>query len=323
MAPKVLVTRLLPPKTQARLLEQNFELIQWKENSSIPRDVLLEKIQGVDALFCLLTEKIDNELLDRAGPQLKVVATMSVGYDHINVDAVKSRNIKLGYTPDVLTDSTADLTVLLALGASRRIKECIQAAENGLWGKWGPTWLCGTQFTNKTLGVVGLGRIGEAVAKRLQAFGISRVIYSGRTKKSEQVEARLNAKYVPFDTLLTESDVIVVCCALTKETENLFDYKAFSKMKRTVVFVNSARGGIVLQDDLVRALEENLIGAVGLDVTTPEPLPPTHKLYSFPNCLILPHVGSATMETRENMANMTLENILAGLKEEKLPYSIY
>ncbi|KAI7895510.1 D-isomer specific 2-hydroxyacid dehydrogenase [Mucor mucedo] len=319
MSPKVLVTRILPPQAQSRLLEQDFDLYQWQEDSCIPRHVLLEKIKGVDALFCLLTEKIDQELLDAAGPQLKVIATMSVGYDHIDVQAVKSRGILLGYTPDVLTDATADLTVLLALGASRRIKESIRAAEDGQWGKWAPTWLCGSQFTNKTLGIVGLGRIGEAVGDRLKAFGIGRVIYSGRSEKPGN---RLGAEFVPFQTLLAESDVIVVCCALTKDTENMFNYEAFSRMKKSVVFVNSARGGIVHQDDLVRALKENLVGAVGLDVTTPEPLPPTHPLYTFPNCLVLPHVGSATFETRENMANMTLGNILAGLKNEPLPYSI-
>ncbi|KAI8051926.1 D-isomer specific 2-hydroxyacid dehydrogenase [Gilbertella persicaria] len=318
---KVLVTRILPPQTQARLLKQDFELIQWEQDITIPRDVLLEKVQGVDALFCLLTEKIDNELLDVAGPQLKVIATMSVGYDHIDVAAVKARNIKLGYTPDVLTDATADLTVLLTLGASRRIKESINAAQDGTWGKWSPTWLCGSQFTNKTLGIVGLGRIGEATAQRLKAFGISRIVYSGRSQKLE-AEKRLGAEYVSFDTLLKESDVVIVCCALTKETQDLFDYSAFSKMKKTAVFINSARGGIVNQADLVSALENNLIGSVGLDVTTPEPLPPTHKLYSFPNCLILPHVGSATIETRENMANMTLENILAGINDKPLPYSL-
>ncbi|KAG2236715.1 hypothetical protein INT48_000713 [Thamnidium elegans] len=321
MAPKVLVTRILPPQTQAHLLEQDFDLFQWQQDCCIPRDVLLEKIKGVDALFCLLTEKIDNELLDAAGPQLRVIATMSVGYDHIDVNAVKSRNIALGYTPDVLTDATADLTVLLALGASRRIKESIRAAENGQWGKWAPTWLCGSQFTNKTLGIVGLGRIGEAVGERLKAFNVGRIIYSGRTEKPS-AQAKLNAEFVSFGTLLQESDVIVVCCALTKDTENLFNYEAFSKMKKSVVFINSARGGIVHQDDLVRALDENLIGAVGLDVTTPEPLPPTHKLYTFPNCVILPHVGSATYETRENMAGMTLQNILAGLDNRSLPYSI-
>ncbi|KAI8887723.1 hypothetical protein K501DRAFT_321232 [Backusella circina FSU 941] len=318
---KVLVTRILPPQTQARLKEQGFELTQWEKDCAMPREQLLEKVQGVDGLLCLLTDKIDDELLDAAGPQLKVIATMSVGYDHIDVEAVKKRNIQIGYTPDVLTDATADLTVLLALGAARRIKEAISAAEQGQWKEWRPTWLCGSQFSNKTLGVVGLGRIGEAVGHRLKAFGISRIIYSGRSEKLD-AQARLDAEYVSFDTLLAESDFIVVCCALTKETKDMFNYDAFSKMKKSVVFVNSARGGIVHQDDLVRALEENLVGAVGLDVTTPEPLIPTHKLYTFPNCLILPHVGSATFETREQMANMSVNNLLAGLENNPLPYSV-
>ncbi|KAG1462962.1 hypothetical protein G6F46_003131 [Rhizopus delemar] len=292
---KVLVTRILPPQTQERLLLQGFELTQWQEDSAIPRNELLEK--------------------------LKVIATMSVGYDHIDVEAVKSRNILIGYTPDVLTDATADLTILLTLGAARRIKEAIQAAENGLWREWRPTWLCGSQFTNKTVGIVGLGRIGEAVAYRMKAFGISRIIYSGRKRKPE-AEDKLNAELVSFDMLLAESDYVIVCCALTKETRHLFNYKAFSKMKKTAVFVNSARGGIIDQDGLVKALEENLIGSAGLDVTDPEPLSPTHKLYSFPNCLILPHIGSATLETRERMASMSLDNVLAALNNQPLPFSV-
>ncbi|KAG1055312.1 hypothetical protein G6F43_002729 [Rhizopus delemar] len=292
---KVLVTRILPPQTQESLLLQGFELTQWQEDSAIPRNELLKK--------------------------LKVIATMSVGYDHIDVEAVKSRNILIGYTPDVLTDATADLTILLTLGAARRIKEAIQAAENGLWREWRPTWLCGSQFTNKTVGIVGLGRIGEAVAYRMKAFGISRIIYSGRKRKPE-AEDKLNAELVSFDMLLAKSDYVIVCCALTKETRHLFNYEAFSKMKKTAVFVNSARGGIVDQDGLVKALEENLIGSAGLDVTDPEPLSPTHKLYSFPNCLILPHIGSATLETRERMASMSLDNVLAALNNQPLPFSV-
>ncbi|CEG64003.1 hypothetical protein RMATCC62417_01050 [Rhizopus microsporus] len=222
--------------------------------------------------------------------QLKVIATMSVGYDHIDVEAAKARRILIGYTPDVLTDATADLTLLLILGAARRIKEGIQAAEHGQWREWRPTWLCGSQLTNKTVGIVGLGRIGEAVAHRLKAFGISRIVYTGRQRKMG-IEDRIKAEFVTFDHLLADSDFVIVCCALTKETRHMFNYEAFSKMKKTAVFVNSARGGIVDQEGLVKALEENLIGAVGLDVTDPEPLPPSHKLYSFPNCLILPHIG--------------------------------
>lgn len=241
---------------------------------------------------------------------------MSVGYDHIDTAAVKARQIQIGYTPDVLTDATADLTVLLTLGAARRIKEAIQVAENGQWREWRPTWMCGSQLSQKTVGIVGMGRIGEAVATRLRAFGVSRIVYSGRNKRP------VHGDFVSLDELLTVSDFVIVCCALTKETRHLFNYEAFSKMKKTAVFVNSARGGIVDQEGLVKALEEKLIGSAGLDVTDPEPLPPTHKLYSFSNCLILPHIGSATLETREQMAGMSLDNILAALNNQPLPFSI-
>ncbi|KAL4211201.1 FtsJ-like methyltransferase-domain-containing protein [Rhizopus microsporus] len=298
---KVVVTRVLPPQTQARLLSLGFNIVQWQQDSAMPREELLKAVQGAEALLCLLTDRIDNELLDAAGSQLKVIATMSVGYDHIDVEAVKARRILIGYTPDVLTDATADLTLLLILGAARRIKEGIQAAEHGQWREWRPTWLCGSQLTNKTVGIVGLGRIGEAVAHRLKAFGISRIVYTGRQRKMD-IEDRIKADFVTFDHLLATSDFIVVCCALTKETRHMFNYEAFSKMKKTAVFVNSARGGIVDQEGLVKALEENLIGAVGLDVTDPEPLPPSHKLYSFPNCLILPHIAAKANQYRARSA---------------------
>ncbi|ORX55818.1 hypothetical protein DM01DRAFT_1304441 [Hesseltinella vesiculosa] len=319
---KILVTRLLPPETQARLEQQDVELIQWQHDQAMPRDTLLSWVQGVDGLLCLLTDRIDNEVLDAAGPQLKVVATMSVGYDHLDIPSLKARNIQIGYTPDVLTDATADLTVLLTLAAARRMKEGIQAAETGEWREWRPTWLCGSQFTGKTLGVVGLGRIGEAVAKRMKAFGIHRVVYSGRSRKIEAETALGGADHVPLNELLQVSDYVAVCCALTDETKDLFDYSAFSKMKPSAVFVNTARGGIVKQDDLVRALEEHKIAGVGLDVTTPEPLPTDHALYRFPNCVILPHIASATMETRERMASMSLDNTLAALANQPVPYGV-
>ncbi|KAI9020137.1 FtsJ-like methyltransferase-domain-containing protein [Phycomyces nitens] len=221
---------------------------------------------------------------------------MSVGYDHVDVPALKKRGIPLGYTPNVLTDATADLTVLLTMGAARRMKEGIIAAETGEWREWRPTWLCGSQFSNRTLGVVGLGRIGEAVAHRLKAFGISKVLYCGR---SEKVEAgkRVGGEFVSFDRLLAESDFVTI-------------------------FVNTARGGIVQQDDLVRALEEGLIAGAGLDVTTPEPLPLDNKLLKLPNCIVLPHIGDATNETRERMADMCVDNVLAGLGGQVLPFSI-
>ncbi|KAI9495312.1 FtsJ-like methyltransferase-domain-containing protein [Zychaea mexicana] len=221
---------------------------------------------------------------------------MSVGFDHVDVAALRERNIPLGYTPDVLTDATADLTVLLTLAAARRMKEGMSAAANGEWGAWRPTWLCGSQFTGKTLGVIGMGRIGEAVAHRLKPFGVSRILYWGRREKPE-LQGRLpGAEFkASLDDVLAEADYVVV-------------------------FVNTARGGIVQQDDLTRALEENLIASAGLDVTTPEPLSPDHKLYKLPNCVIVPHIGNATFETRERMAAMCVENVYAALNNQNMPY---
>ncbi|KAK9759653.1 hypothetical protein K7432_017118, partial [Basidiobolus ranarum] len=229
--------------------------------------------------------------------------------------------VKVGNTPGVLTDSTADITASLVLLAARRISEGIDAARNGIWKNGDPSWLLGVQLTNKTLGVVGLGRIGEASASRLKALGISRVLYTGRHERKEQA-SRLNAEFTDFDTLLKESDVIIVCCALTEGTREIFNYDAFKKMKRNVIFVNTARGGIVQQDDLVRALEEDLVGGVGLDVTTPEPLPVDHPLFKCKKCVILPHIGSGTVETRSAMGCIAIDNLMAGLEGKELPFSV-
>ncbi|KAL0097260.1 D-isomer specific 2-hydroxyacid dehydrogenase [Phycomyces blakesleeanus] len=319
--PRVVATRKLLPESQARLEAQGFDLVQWKEDASMPRDLLLKEVKGADALLCVLSDKIDKEVFTTAGPQLKLVTTMSVGYDHIDLATARETETKIGYTPDVLTDATADLTVMLTLAAARKMKQSVRAAETGEWREWRPDWLCGSQFTNRTLGVVGLGRIGEAVASRLKAFGIGEVLYWGRNKKPV-VEAKLNAKLVSMDTLLADSDYIVVCCAMTPDTKELFDYEAFSKMKKSAIFVNTARGGIVKQDDLVRALDEKLIAGVGLDVTTPEPLPIDHALFKFPNCVILPHLGSATVEAREEMGQMCIENIVAALDDKAIPFGL-
>ncbi|GJJ78115.1 glyoxylate/hydroxypyruvate reductase [Entomortierella parvispora] len=321
---RLVVTRTLPQASQARL-EKGFEgidIVQWREDRAIPRAELLNMAKGADGILCLLTDKIDAEVLDAAGPQLKVVSTMSVGYDHVNVPDLEARKVALGITPGVLTEATADTTVLLVLAAARRLREGVDAVIKGQWGTWSPTWLLGSQLTDKTVGIVGLGRIGVAVAKRLQAFGVRKFLYQG-TRRKEETEKGITGAIVEFsemDRLLRESDVICICCALNDKTKNMFDYDAFSKMKETVVFVNTARGGIVDQSGLIRALKENRLGSVGLDVTVPEPLPSDSELLSFPNCIVLPHIGSGTLETRTAMSEIAIENVLCGMKGERLPF---
>ncbi|CAG8692833.1 6576_t:CDS:2, partial [Ambispora leptoticha] len=248
--PKVFVTQALLPEAE-QILEnaEGVEVELWKDGI-IPREELLKKVKGVDGILCTLCNKIDKEVLDAAGPQVKVVSTVTVGYDHVDVEELRKRNIPLGYTPGVLTDAMADLTVMLVLGAARRIREGIFSVLNGKWGLWSPNFLLGTQLTNKTIGIVGLGRIGKATAIRLRPFiGVNgKIIYSGNTDKSYADE--IGATRVEFDTLLRESDIICVTCALTSQTKEMFNYDTFKKMKKSVVFVNSARGGLVKQDDL-------------------------------------------------------------------------
>ncbi|KAG9305189.1 hypothetical protein G9A89_010697 [Geosiphon pyriformis] len=289
------------------------------ENGSLSRTELLQNIKGVDGILCTLNDRIDTEVLDQAGPQLKVVSTLSVGYDHIDTSELRKRGIALGITPGVLTDATADTAIILILGAARRIRENIHAVLNREWNNWSFASSLGTQLTDKTIGIVGLGRIGTAITRRLQPFiGLNgKVIYTGNSDKP--VAKELGALRVDFETLLRESDVISVSCTLNEKTREMFNYEAFKKMKKSVIFVNTARGGIVQQDDLVRALSEGLIGSVGLDVTTPEPLDSDHPLLKFQNVLVLPHIGSATIETRTMMGNMSVDNVLAGVRELKLP----
>ncbi|XP_059169331.1 glyoxylate reductase/hydroxypyruvate reductase-like isoform X2 [Physella acuta] len=299
------------------MLAAECDITTWDSDEPAPRKLYLQSVAGVDGLLCLLTDSIDSELLDRAGPSLKVISTMSVGFDHIDLKECAKRNILVGYTPGILTNATAELTVGLLLAASRRFKEGMHAVESGEWGAWKPMWLCGPGLDGATVGIVGLGRIGIAVAKCLKPFGVARILYSGRSEKSEAEEA--NAQYTSFDELLTKSDFVIACCALTPETKEMFNAAAFKKMKNTAVFVNSSRGGIVNQKDLYEALKSGEIGAAGLDVTSPEPLPTNSPLLKLKNCIVLPHIASATHSTREAMAVLAARNLLAGLKGEPMP----
>lgn len=293
------------------------EVSLWDSDEPVPREELLKGVQGAHGLLCLLSDKIDAEVLDAAGPNLKVISTLSVGFDHMALDEIKKRGIRVGYTPDVLTDATAELTVALLLATARRLPEGVEEVKNGGWSSWKPLWLCGYGLSGSTVGVIGLGRIGMAIAQRLKPFGVKKLLYSGRTAKAHAAE--VNGEFVPLDTLVSESDFIVVSCSLTPETQGLCDKAFFSKMKKTAVFVNSSRGAVVNQEDLYEALTTGQIAAAGLDVTTPEPLPTNHPLLTLKNCVVLPHIGSATYSTRGIMAALSARNLLGGLQGTDMP----
>ncbi|XP_072373097.1 glyoxylate reductase/hydroxypyruvate reductase-like isoform X2 [Scyliorhinus torazame] len=266
----------------------------------------------------MLTDKIDDEVLQAAGPNLKVISTLSVGFDHLSVGEIKKRGIRVGYTPDVLTDATAELTVALLLTTSRRLIEATEEVKNGGWTSWKPLWLCGYGLAGSTVGIVGLGRIGLAIAQRLKPFGVKKLFYTGRQARPDAAD-QIQGEYVPLNTLAEESDFVIISCSFSPQTEGMCNGDLFSKMKKTAVFINTSRGAMVNQDDLYRALTTGQIAAAGLDVTVPEPLPTDHPLLSLKNCVILPHIGSATHATRNTMSVLTANNILAGLKGEPMP----
>ncbi|XP_074649878.1 glyoxylate reductase/hydroxypyruvate reductase-like [Tubulanus polymorphus] len=318
--PVALITRRVPTAGE-ELLSKYCQIRKIDGDLPPSREELLKQIKDVDALFCLLTDKIDSTVLDAAGPNLKVIGTMSVGYDHIDIEACKSRGIPVGYTPEVLTDATAELTVALLLNTSRRLSEGVHAVKAGLWGTWQPLWLCGQGLHHSTVGIVGLGRIGLAIGRRLQPFGVDRFLYTGNTRK-ETAEQEICATFVSMDELLEQSDFVIVSCALTDQTKGMFNTEAFKKMKRNAILVNTSRGPVVNQDDLYLALKSGEIRAAGLDVTTPEPLPVDNPLLQLDNCVVLPHIGSATEETRSTMSLLTARNIIAALNGEQMPCKI-
>jgi lactate dehydrogenase-like 2-hydroxyacid dehydrogenase len=313
--PSVLLTRRIP-QPGVDLLAEQCDVDLWDSDLPIPRDVLLQRIGDKDGLLCLLTERIDEELLD-AAPQLKVVSQMAVGVDNIDVPACTRRGIPVGNTPGVLTESTADLTWALLLAAARRVVEGVDYVRAGQWITWSPTTLLGPDVHGATLGIVGFGRIGQAVARRARGFGM-RILYHSRQRKPE-VEAALTASYVDLDNLLAQSDFVSLHVSLTPESYHLIDGAALAKMKPTAVLINAARGGVVDHDALVEALRNGVIACAALDVTDPEPLPADHPLVRLPNCIVVPHIASASFATRTKMAIMAAENLLAGVQGRPLP----
>lgn len=303
----------LPLKNKILILS-SCEITKWTKECPVPRDELLKNIPGKQALFCALTDKIDKEVLDKAGSSLKVISTISVGYEHIDIEECRKRNIRVGYTPDVLTDATAELTVALLLATNRRLFEANKEVYNGGWKSWAPSWMCGQGIKGSTVGVYGFGKIGQEVASRIKPFKPGRLIYNSRTEKPNSI----GAEFVSFDELISSSDILFVMCALTPDTKELFNKDIFQKMKSNAIFINSSRGGVVNQKDLYEALKNKTIHAAGLDVTTPEPLPLDDPLLTLDNIVILPHIGSADINTRTEMSRITACNILAGLEGKEM-----
>lgn len=312
---KILVTRKLPAKILEKLKPQ-CQLDIWDSDEVIPRAELLKKVQGKDGILCMLTDKIDKELLDAAGPQLKAVSTMSVGYDHIDVKECSKRQIAVGFTPGVLDDAVADLTITLMLMASRRTAEAVETAKSGTWSSWRPYWMCGLDLSGSRVGIIGLGHIGGVVAKRLQGFDC-KLNYYNRGRVPE-LEKELGIKYCSLNELLESCDFISVHVPLTPQTKAMINSAVLTKMKPNAILINTSRGEVIDQDALYKALKTGQIYAAGLDVTYPEPLPTNHPLFELANCTITPHIASATMATRNKMANLAVENLLAGINKTKL-----
>ena len=315
--PRVLVTRVIPDDGLDRIRDA-CDVDLWEDELPPPRDELLRRVAGVDGLLSLLTDRVDDELLDAAGPQLKVVSNFAVGFDNIDVDACTRRGIPAGNTPGVLTETTADLAFALLMAAARRIPESVDYVRAGRWKTWGPMLLMGVDIHGATLGIVGFGRIGREVARRGRGFGMN-VIYHDVHPADPDDEAELGARRVEMDELLRESDFVSLHVNLTDGTHHLIDADALDSMKSTAVLVNTSRGPVVDPDALVRALRDERIFAAGLDVTDPEPLPADHPLVTLPNCVVVPHIASASRVTRGMMAAMAAANLLAGLRGERLP----
>ncbi|MEW6285231.1 MAG: D-glycerate dehydrogenase [Chloroflexota bacterium] len=314
---KVFVTRIIPDKG-LDLIKEFCEADVWEGELPPPREELLRRVQGVDGLLCLLTDRIDGEVMDAAGERLKVISNYAVGFDNIDVDAATARGIPVGNTPGALTDATADFAFALLMSAARRIPEGERFVRDGKWKTWGPMLLLGMDVWGATLGLVGFGRIGKAVARRAAGFDMRVLYYDPHAKPDPQ----LKATPVDFETLLAESDFISLHTPLTPDTRHLIDAEALSRMKPTAVLVNTSRGAVVDMDALYEALRDKRIFAAALDVTDPEPLPANHPLLTLENLVIAPHIASASVTARGNMAWMAANNLIAGLKGERLPHCV-
>jgi glyoxylate reductase len=318
MKPKVFVTRHLPKAAWYELITA-YDVEIWDKEYPPPYETMLEKLRDKEGLLCLLTDKIDANLID-SSPKLQVISQCAVGYDNIDISAATARGISVGNTPGVLTDATADFAFTLLMAAGRRITEAVDYVRAGKWNTWGLTLLLGQDVFGGTLGLIGFGRIGQAVAKRAKGFDM-RVLYYD-TFRNLEAENKFSAEYSELDSLLKESDFISIHVNLTPDTKGMIGTREFGLMKNSAVLINTARGPVVDPDALYLALKGNQIAAAALDVTEPEPLPHDHRLLTLPNLMVVPHIASATVTSRNRMAMMAVRNLIAGLRGEELPFPI-
>ncbi|WP_367009917.1 D-glycerate dehydrogenase [Staphylococcus capitis subsp. urealyticus] len=310
---KILITRKIPQKFIEQL-EQIGDVVMWdKELTPMPRETFLSEVKDATACFITLSESVDEEVLTEAS-DLKIIANMAVGYDNIDVVRANDHDITVTNTPDVLTETTAELGFTLMLTVARRIIEAERYVQEGQWQSWGPYLLSGKDVHGSTVGIYGMGGIGRAFARRLKGFN-TRILYHNRTQNPE-AEKELDATYVSFETLLKESDFVICTAPLTPQTENQFDSKAFNLMKNDAIFINIGRGAIVDETALVEALRNQTILGCGLDVLRQEPIDVNHPLLKLDNAVIVPHIGSASRLTRDRMVQLCVNNILAVLNHQ-------
>jgi lactate dehydrogenase-like 2-hydroxyacid dehydrogenase len=313
--PKVFVTRCIPDIGLEKL-HAACQVDVWQGGLPPERDVLMEKVRGVDGILCLLSDRVDREVMDAAGSQLKAISTYAVGTDNIDLEEATRRGIPVGHTPGVLTEACADLAFALLMAAARQVVLGDRQVREGLWRTWEPQGWLGVDIHRATLGLVGFGRIGQAVARRAAGFAM-RVLYYDPAA-SEPADGIGQA--AELDELLRESDFVSLHAPLTPDTRHLINRESIKKMKAGAILVNTARGGLVDQEALAEGLASGHLAGAALDVTDPEPIPPGHALLGMENVTITPHIASASRATRDQMARIAADNLLAGLRGERLPF---
>ncbi|MBO3803573.1 MAG: D-glycerate dehydrogenase [Candidatus Brockarchaeota archaeon] len=316
--PEVYVTRALPPPG-IEILKECCNVEVNRSEDAPPKEEIIKKVAGKDGLLCLLTDKIDREVME-AAPKLVVISSYSVGYDHIDVAEATKRGIYVTYTPGVLTDATADFAWALMMSIARRVTEADRYVRGGKWKiAWAPTMLLGAAVYGKTLGILGIGRIGSAVAKRAMGFNM-KVLYYDEVRPPKEMEEELNLQYRPLDEVLKESDFVSIHVPLTEKTRHLINYERLKLMKPTAFLINTARGAVVDTKGLARALEEGVIAGAALDVHEREPIEPNNPLLKLEDkCILAPHIASGTVEARSKMAEIAATNLIAVLKGEMPP----